>query len=518
MKRFFLNIFRKGNVATIVATTFSVVALISSLTFGIYVYSERNQNGPLWSSSLLDYSQGNSVVRNINLPESLEDQGNVALSLQGVYNYIANQAIPAVVSIQVESAQSSSGSPFVPGQEDFLKRFFGFEEVPERFSQAFGSGFIISPDGYLISNHHVVKGAKKITIQFKDDSKTYTAKIVGSDPDTDISLLKIDQDGEFPFLKMGNSDNTQIGDIVVAIGNPFNLSHTFTTGVISAIGRSGIANNKYENFLQTDVAINPGNSGGPLINLSGEVVGINSVIISRGGGNIGIGFSIPINMAKSIVDQLREKGRVVRGWMGIQYSEISADVASALNIDKKGVIISRVIEDSPAENAGLQGGDILISFNQKEIVRSADLLNEIAKTPIGKRVTLEYLRDGKKSRTTIRLTVAQTDEIAENEDIPDEDKPASKKYIGITVRSMDKDLLSKYRVKAPFGVVIDTIDQRTSLFLSGVRVDDVIEEINRKKIASVSAFESTMKNIDEGEKVLLKIRRDNSVFYFVVRK
>lgn len=516
MKRFLSGSFFKRNIATI----FSTAALLSSLVFGLYVYSERSQSGSTWSGSLLNYSQSSPAVRTINnLPKSLEEQGNVAMSLQGVYNYIANQAIPAVVSLQVESSQSSSGSPFFPGQEDFLKRFFGFEEVPERFSQAFGSGFIISPDGYLISNHHVVKGAKKITIQFKDDNKTYTAKVVGSDPDTDISLLKIEQEGEFPFLRMGNSDNTQIGDIVVAIGNPFNLSHTFTTGVISAIGRSGIANNKYENFLQTDVAINPGNSGGPLINLSGEVVGINSVIISRGGGNIGIGFSIPINMAKSIVDQLREKGKVVRGWMGIAYSEISADVASALNIEKKGVIISRVIEDSPAEKAGLQGGDILVSFNKKEIIRSADLLNEIAKTPIGKRVPLEYLRNGKKSSANIRLSVAQ-DEIAQNDDFStgDDSSPSSEKYVGITVRSMDKDLLAKYRVKRPIGVVVDTIDQRTSLFLSGVRVDDIIEEINRKSITSVSTFESTMKKIDEGEKILLKIRRDNSVFYFVVRK
>ena len=386
----------------------------------------------------------------------------------------------------------------------------------KNYSQAFGSGFIISPDGYLISNYHVVKDAENIVITFEDQTKLYSAKIIGVDPDTDIALLKMEQDGPFPFLKMGNSDTAQIGDIVIAIGNPFNLSHTFTTGVISAKGRSGIANNKYENFLQTDVAINPGNSGGPLINLSGEVLGINSVIISRGGGNIGLGFSIPINMVKSIIDQLKETGKVIRGWMGIQYNEISVDVATALNVENKGVLIQRVIDGSPAELAGLQAGDILLSFGKKEIIKSADLLNEIAKSPVGKRIPISYLRDGSKKRTTIKLSKQEETSFAG--DSPKKiEKSSVEDSLGLRVTDMGKDILEKYRVRSPFGVIITSISPNSPLYSNGVRQGDIIEEINRTKVKSYQEYLKITKGIDKGDKVLFKIRRDSSIFYFVIR-
>lgn len=456
-------------------------------------------------------NQSLSTLQNVSL-----NTNNTGFLLQKVYNDIAKISIPAVVSIQVEMEVSRRRSVIPHSQEDFLKHFFGYDEIPKKFNQeAFGSGFIISPDGYVISNYHLVENAVKIKVFFKDVSTEYSAKVIGTDPETDIALLKIEEKKEFPFLKMGDSSTTNIGDIVVAIGNPFNLSHTFTTGVISAIGRNGVVQqHKYQNFLQTDVAINRGNSGGPLINLKGEVIGINSAILdSGGGGNIGISFSIPINMAKSIIDELKEKGKVTRGWLGIQYTELSSDVANALGIEKKGIVITLVVEDSPAEKAQLKAGDILLSFNKKEIIHSSDLLNEIVQTPVGKKTPIIYMRNGKKYNSSITLREPKTQTALEEEKA---DK-LSEKYLGLVTHDMDRELMKRYGVDAPFGVVIYKVDPNSPLYQHQITPGNIIESINKKKVSNTKEFEAIAKKIKKGEKVLFKIRHGNAIYYIVVR-
>ncbi|BBM88375.1 serine protease [Spirochaetota bacterium] len=460
-------------------------------------------------------SGSNRSIVNIAAYDKLSDKELSSLSLQNAFNHVAKQAIPAVVSIQV-TAKRSGNNPYGQFSEEFFQKFFGQRpRTPQREVTSAGSGFVINKDGYIVSNYHVIKDASSVAIFFSDHDKEYKAKVVGVDPDTDIALLKIEKErGDFPFLPLGNSDTVETGDIVIAIGNPFGLSHTFTTGVISAKGRTGIAN-KYENFIQTDTAINPGNSGGPLLNLRGEVIGINSNILSRTQSYIGLGFSIPINIAKSVVSELRSSGKVVRGWLGIYYQDITKDVADALATDSKGVIVERVVEKSPAEKAGIKAGDIIKVFNNKVLRDGKDLLFQISKLKVGATVPLKVLREGKTLSKRVRLEKQDEVAVVSSSAKPSKPQANEQKFRSIFVRDMNNYDLKTYNQKKPFGVVITKLEENSPLTYYGISNGDVIEAVNRKPTPSVDAFKKAIAKAGKKDKILFQIRSQASVYYIV---
>ncbi|HON57534.1 MAG TPA: Do family serine endopeptidase, partial [bacterium] len=338
--------------------------------------------------------------------------------LSNAFIEAAKRVSPATVYIYTEQVQHQTRSlrrhPFFgendPFREffgdDFLERFFGGIPEEEQRRQSLGSGIIVSQNGYVITNNHVVENADKIKVKLLDDAKEYDAKLIGADKKSDIAILKIEGSNKnFPFAKLGDSDKLEVGEWVIAIGNPFGFSHTVTAGIVSALGRNlGIS--MYEDFIQTDCSINPGNSGGPMINLNGSVIGINTAIYSRTGGNQGIGFAIPINMVKKIMVDLIEKGVVRRGYLGVSISDVSEAIAEKFGLDKntRGALVSQVFRNSPADRGGIKEGDIIVEFDGVKITDSNRLKNTVANTPIGKAVKIKVYRDGSEKILEIKIT------------------------------------------------------------------------------------------------------------------
>ncbi|MEW6585157.1 MAG: DegQ family serine endoprotease, partial [Nitrospirota bacterium] len=314
---------------------------------------------------------------------------------------------PAVVNISSTQKVKGGGmqSPFL--DDPFFRRFFGNrppDKPREHKRSGLGSGVIVDKNGYILTNNHVVKGADEIKVKLSDN-REFTGKVIGSDPQTDLAVVKIDSDN-LPVLKLGDSDRLQIGETVLAVGNPFGLNQTVTSGIVSATGRANVGIADYEDFIQTDAAINPGNSGGALVNVSGELVGINTAIFSTSGGYQGIGFAIPSNMAKSVMESLISSGKVVRGWLGIYIQPLTKELAKQFNIsDEKGALVGDVIEDSPAEKAGMQRGDIVLEFEGKKVEDPRSLRNMVAGTRPGKEVTVKLVRDGKQK--TVKVKIAE---------------------------------------------------------------------------------------------------------------
>lgn len=442
-----------------------------------------------------------------------------AFELQNAFNTVANVATRAVVSIQVTATVKNQNNFNFFGNDEFFRRFFGTPNQPsERRSEGFGSGFVVDPEGYLVSNHHVIDGAEEIKILFKDNETTYTAEVVGADPDTDIALLKINEKGPFPYLPLGDSEAVQIGDIAIAIGNPFGLSHTFTTGVVSAKGRTGILGNRYENFIQTDVAINQGNSGGPLLNLKGEVIGVNSAILSRSGGSIGIGFSIPINMVKNVTSQLRTSGKVSRGWIGIGFSEVSTDLAEALDVPKGSVQVSEVFKDSPAEKANIQAGDIVYSFNGTQLKNGQDLINQIGTKTQGDKVIIGVIRDGKRRNFTITLDKQKENSVVVTDQQQKTPESGVKNnLLGVSVRELTSDERKDLGVRNNLGILITAINPESPLNAVGIQADDVVLALNRKPIRSLEDFNTQAKSLEKGSKVLMQVQRGRAMRYVIIQ-
>jgi serine protease Do len=363
------------------------------------------------------------IVIALTNPVFAQSSAKAAKELSSAFSAAAKEAMPAVVSIKVEKAIEANpmtfGTPFGYNDpfglfgDDFLRKFFGDRVPPQQqqqqqaprkyYEHGLGSGFIISKDGYILTNNHVVGDVDKITVELKDGRKFENAKLIGTDPDTEVALIKIDGDN-FPVLPMGDSDKIEIGDWVIAIGNPFNLNETVTVGVISAVGRSNVHIAAYEDFIQTDAAINPGNSGGPLINLDGQVIGINTAIFSQSGGYMGIGFAIPINMARNIEQQLKSQGKVTRGYLGIYGQDITPEMAKLLQLkNSQGVIVASVEPGSPADKAGLKSHDVLLEMSAKKIESYDSFRNEVAMLKPNSKVTFLVSRDGRTTEVTVTL-------------------------------------------------------------------------------------------------------------------
>jgi serine protease Do len=414
---------------------------------------------------------------------------------------LAERVSPGVVNIQTSKTIQGAQMP-----RSFEEFFFGgpFGQQPHpRKVPSLGSGFVISSDGYIVTNNHVIEDVDSIKVAFKDGSE-HEAEIVGRDPKTDIALIRIETDKELFALPLGDSERVRPGEWVVAIGNPFGLEHTVTAGIVSAKHRF-IGQGSYDDFIQTDAAINPGNSGGPLLNLAGEVIGINTAI--RPAANT-IGFAVPIQMAKEILPQLRASGHVTRGWLGVVIQRITPTLAEHLELEnQEGALVSRVMPDGPADRAGLERGDVIVEFDGQRIEEMNDLPRAVAATPVDKKVKVVVLREGK--RKTLKATIAKMDE-------PQQTRLASARGSGITsfglrVQNLTADLAKRLGVDEEHGVVITAVQPGSPAAEAGLRRQDIILEVDRQEVKDLDDLEEQLAKADDG--ALLLIRRGDSTLF-----
>jgi serine protease Do len=423
---------------------------------------------------------------------------------------------PAVVNIRTEKVVKGRDrlsryyfGPNMPRDffgEDFFNRFFG--EGPEREykERSLGSGFVISKDGYILTNNHVVEGADKIKVRLSDE-KEFEGSVIGKDPKTDLALIKVEADLKLPTLELGDSDSLEVGEWVMAIGNPFGLEHTVTVGVVSAKGRV-IGAGPYDDFIQTDASINPGNSGGPLVNTKGEVIGINTAIIAQGQG---IGFAIPVKMAKEIVPQLKEKGRVVRGWLGVLVQKVTGELAESFGLPEgKGALVAKVEEGSPAEEGGIQEGDIIITFDGTEIKEMDELPRIVANTAVGEKVRVVVFRDGKEKK--LKVKVGEMPE--EKTETFEKDK---EKDVGMTVQELTPELANRLGLADDEGVIVRSVDPGGPAEEAGIRRGDVIRELNRKPISDMDDFTKAMRKAKKDDNILLFVKRGDDTLYVVLK-
>jgi serine protease Do len=430
---------------------------------------------------------------------------------------IAKESSPAVVNIDTETMVTRNPHPFA--NDPFFREFFGQEF--ERFNRSVpmrgkGSGFIVDKEGYIITNNHVVEGADKITVTMQD-GRHLEAKLIGKDPTFDLAVIKVDAE-KLPVLPMGDSDAAEVGEWVVAIGNPHGFEHTVTAGIISAKNRTlQAADINFQGFMQTDAAINPGNSGGPLINLNGEVVGINTAIVPYAQG---IGFAVPVNMAKQVMDDLIKHGEVKRGWLGVMLQTLTPGFAETYKIPTpEGAIVSDIVTGSPAEKAGFKRGDVIVSVDGDKIKNSQDVVLRIRNKMMGDRVRVEVYRDGKK--TNLRVTLG---------DIPGKDverkeprrrtgvRPPkqSSDRIGATVSEIDDTLKEEYGLSADKGIVVTAVDRGSIAARIGLKAGDQILEVNRKRVESVSDWEKSVEN--DPATVVLLVSRGGQTLFFTYKK
>jgi serine protease Do len=416
---------------------------------------------------------------------------------------IAEKISPAVVSIVAERVEQRQVVGFDSPFDDFWDRFFGLPQDKEREyrSRAGGTGFFISAEGFILTNNHIVENAIKVTVTTMQE-KEYQAKIIGTDPETDLALLKVETE-DHPYAILGDSETLKVGEWVLAVGNPLGLSHTVTSGIVSAKGRFALTQElDYQDFIQTDAAINRGNSGGPLINMEGKVIGINSIIYSPSGGNIGIGFAISSKLAKSVVDQLKEKGRVVRGYLGISIYEITEDHVKLLDLkNKEGAMIAEVTSGSPADKAGLKRYDVITAISGEPVEDGRDLQYKIADIEPGTKTKMTIIRNGKEE--TVTVEIGEKPSSAQSQDTSD-----SGKDIGLRVRPMSPALARQMGYKTEEGLLITEVKEFSVAESAGLQRGDVILEINRQKVDSLDDLDNILKRSDAGDPLLLMIRRE----------
>ena len=440
------------------------------------------------------------------------------------YADIVDVVAPAVVTIRIEGKARISSAQFQLPDDDFLRRFFGDQfgegdgprgRQPRTFRQrALGSGVIVTTDGYILTNHHVVDGADQISVEL-NSGRSYSAKLIGTDKPSDLALLKID--GTFTALALGNSDAVKVGDVVLAVGNPLGIGQTVTMGIISAKGRStGVGSGSYEDFLQTDAPINHGNSGGALVNTKGELVGINSQIISNSDGNIGIGFAIPVNMAHNVMEQLRTSGAVRRAQLGVSVQQVTSDIAKSLGIeDAGGAIISSVSPGSAADKAGLKQGDVIVSFDGQPVHDSNTLRNRIAATRPGSAAELVILRDGAKKNVRVKLDPLNADRVARSGDA--DGSTDDRAALGVSVAPITPELASRLGVsKDVHGLLVRDVDPNGRAADAGLQAGDVIESVNRQPVNGVDELRAALKR-DSDKPVLLLINRQDAKLFVTVR-
>ncbi len=429
------------------------------------------------------------------------------------FSSLAKQASPSVVNISTVKMIKGRGQfpmPFGPNDpfRDFFERYFRDQMPRDYRQQSLGTGFIIDKEGYILTNNHVVEKADEINVKLSDD-KEFNAKVIARDPKTDIALIKIDADRPFSPLTLGDSDKLEVGEWVVAIGNPFGLGNTVTAGIVSAKYRY-IGAGSYDNFIQTDASINPGNSGGPLLNTAGEVIGINTAIYSQSGGSIGIGFAIPINMVKDLLPQLK-KGKVVRGWLGVMIQKITPELKNKLDLkDDKGALVGDVSSGGPADKAGIQRGDVITTFDGREVKDSTDLPYMVASTPVGKNVPVEVIRKGQKRSFQVKIGELKEEKEAA---VLAEVKPK----LGMTVEEITPEVAKNYRLSETRGLVVVDVESNSPADDAGLREGDIILEVDQKQVADLGGFNRRIESYKPGDTILLLVKRPSATVYLTLK-
>ena len=450
------------------------------------------------------------------LPAFAQSQDPKALlrAMEGAFVSVADRVMPSVVNVSTTPKKSRGEEP--PETHERFREFFG-EEFLERFfrgrppreeSRAAGSGVIVDSRGYILTNNHVIENAEEVTVRLSDQRK-FTAKVIGRDPKTDLAVIKVEVPaGSLPVAELGDSDKLKIGQWAIAIGNPFGLDRTVTVGIISATGRQRVGVATYENFIQTDASINPGNSGGPLLNLDGKVVGINTAIVAAGQG---IGFSIPINMAKEIMSQLIETGKVVRGWLGIAIQELTEELAAGFGVPPRGgVLVADVMKESPGEAAGLKAGDVIVEFKGQAVKEVPDLQRKVAATPPGQPAPVVVIRDRRREQLTVKIG-----------EMPGEGTmvaASTEEGWGLTVESLTAEVAARFNLPEGDGVVVTAVAPGSQGARAGIRQGDVILEVNRERVSGVDGFRRALSKIAPGQMVPVYLRRGDGGGEYVVLK
>lgn len=441
-------------------------------------------------------------------------------SLQALPDFVslARKLAPILVNVstrQKVSREQGDSSPF--GENDpfgeFWRRFFGQPFGAPRgggMQEQLGSGFIIDAKGIVVTNNHVVENADKITVKLSDE-RQFEGKLVGRDPKTDLAVIRIGDGKEnFPVAPLGDSNQLQVGEWVVAMGSPFGLSNSVTAGIVSAKGRN-IGAGPYDNFIQTDASINPGNSGGPLINLRGEVIGINTAIFSQTGGNLGIGFALPINLAKEILPELIKTGKVTRGWLGVSIQRVTPDIAEALGIEKEhGALVADVVEGGPAARAGIKSGDLIVEYDGKTIDEANQLPILVAETPVGKSVTVTVMRDHKRIPLTAKIEELKE----ENQAVASAEKSGK---VGLSVENVTPEVAKSLGLKRARGVVVTAVQPGSPASDAGLRRGDVILELNRQPIGNVSELHTLLDQAKQGANLLFLISRGGNNLFLALK-
>ena len=444
----------------------------------------------------------------------------VAQRLSRAFSSVVEKAAPAVVFIEIEKTvirKSPSPHPFPFGPfpfdffgEDFLRRFF--PQLPRKFKQrGAGSGFIVSSDGLIFTNNHVIEGADRVTVKLAD-GRTFKAEIVGRDPQSDVAVLRV-KAKNLPTIPLGDSDKIEVGEWVIAIGNPFGLSHTVTVGVVSAKGRSGLGITDYEDFIQTDAAINPGNSGGPLLNLRGEVIGMNTAIFSRSGGYMGIGFAIPINIVKLVTEQLVKQGQVIRGWLGVVIQDLTPALAEEFGLRKaEGALVAEVVQNSPAARAGLKQGDIIVEYNGKPVKNASELRTFVGLTRPGTKVRMGVVRENRKIE--LEVTIGKYPEkFKVSTAAPEFEELLGE--LGFKVEELTPEVAQELGYEVREGVIISAVAPGSSAAMADLHPGLLIEEVNRKPVKSLTDFYEALALSKKTGRVLLLVR-DQRFRRFVV--
>jgi serine protease Do len=457
------------------------------------------------------YSLINTKQPNVIFPPKVPAE---IMETTKAFSEIANSVSPFVVNISTTKVVKRDSPSFF---EDFFDTFREYNLPKKWKEQNLGSGVIVSKEGFIVTNYHVVEKAEEIRVILYD-KRSFRGEVVGFDQKTDIALIKISAT-DLPTLLWGDSDKLRVGEFVLAIGNPFGLSHTVTMGIVSAIGRVSVGISDYEDFIQTDAAINPGNSGGPLVNIKGEVIGINTAIFSRTGGYQGIGFAVPSNLVQSIVDQLVKYGKVMRGWLGITIQNLTAELSQKFNLkDTNGALVTEILKGSPADKAGLVRGDVITEFNGKKVADADNLRNMIAQSNVGSQVLIKMYRAGKEYQLNAPITEYPREPGSTLETAPPPTEAKREALSGIEVVELTKEIARQLGLeKDEKGVVIERIEPGSSADEARLRRGDVIQEIERMKITSVKDFNKIASNIKPGDTVLLLISRSGRKIYIVIK-
>ncbi len=425
---------------------------------------------------------------------------------------LAEKLGPIVVNISTTQIIKEPPAPFETEDPlaEFWRRFFGENYPPDFRQQGLGSGLIIEHDGTIVTNNHVIENAQKIVVRLSNDDREFGAKVIGSDEKTDLAVIKIDVQGDLPVALLGDSDQLKVGEWIAAMGSPFGLRNTITAGIVSAKSRQ-IGAGPYDDFIQTDASINPGNSGGPLVNMRGEVVGINTAIFSRTGGNIGIGFAIPINVVKKLLPELKTKGKVTRGWLGVSIQKVTAEIAESLGMETAtGALVANVASGSPAERAGIRVRDVIVEYGGKPIKESSELPLMVARTHVGTNVNITVLRD--KREVPLMVTIA---ELKDEEGVAP--APEKERDFGLTVQNVTPEIAQALGLKRAQGVVIMAVERGSAVDEAGFRRGDVILEIDRETIRNLTDYRRAIAGLKKGKHSLFLVQRGQTTSFVALR-